>query len=100
MPGKYKIRLKPDAVPFAVYTPRRVPVNLLAPLKAELEKLEAANVIKSIEEPTEWCAPIVVVPKRTSGFNTTSGSAIRLCVDLTHAVPGASTRLIQYAESV
>jgi hypothetical protein len=84
MPVKYRIRLKPDAVPFAAYMPRRVPVNLLAPSNAKLEKLEAANVIKRIEEPSEWCTPTDVVPKRASGSDTTSGSAIRLCMDLTH----------------
>jgi hypothetical protein len=85
MPGKYIIRLKPDAVSFTVYKPRRVPVNLLAPSKAELEKLEAANVIKRIGEPAEWCTSIVVVPKRFSSSNTSSGSAIRLCVNLIHS---------------
>jgi hypothetical protein len=75
MEGEYTIRLKPDAQPFAVFTPRRVPVNLLAPLKQELQKLQQAGVIRRVDEPTPWCAPIVVIPKRTSG--------IRLCVDMT-----------------
>jgi transposase InsO family protein len=73
MHGEYDIKLKPDAEPFAVYTPRRVPINLHAPLKEELNQLEQAGVIMRVDEPTEWCAPIVVVPKRTG---------IRLCVDL------------------
>jgi transposase InsO family protein len=75
MEGEYTIRLKPDAQPFAVFTPRRVPVNLLAPLKQELQKLQQAGVIRRVDEPTPWCAPIVVIPKKTSG--------IRLCVDMT-----------------
>ena len=41
MEGEYTIRLKPDAQPFAVFTPRRVPVNLLPQLKNELDKLES-----------------------------------------------------------
>ena len=75
MEGEYTIRLKPDAQPFAVFTPRRVPVNLLPQLKNELDKLESLGVIKRVDEPTPWVAPIVVIPKKTSG--------IRLCVDLT-----------------
>jgi hypothetical protein len=79
MSGEYSIKLKPDAQPYAVFAPRRVPVNLMQPLKAELEKLEREGVIQRVDEPTSWCAPIVVVPKRTSG---TEAPKIRLCVDL------------------
>jgi hypothetical protein len=84
MPGTYKITLLPEAKPYAIFTPRRVPVNLLQPLKLELERLEKADVISRIDEPTEWCAPIVVVPKRPQTATSGSGSptpAIRLCVD-------------------
>jgi hypothetical protein len=73
MEGEYTIRLKPDAQPFAVFTPRRVPVNLLAPLKQKLQKLQQAGVIRRVDEPTPWCVPIVVISKKTSG--------IRLCVE-------------------
>jgi hypothetical protein len=50
--GEYTIRLKLDAQPFAVFTPRRIPVNLLPLLKQELEKLQQAGVIKRVDEPT------------------------------------------------
>lgn len=81
MPGTYKISLLPEAKPYAIFTPRRVPVNLLQPLKLELERLEKEEVISRIDEPTEWCAPIVVVPKRPQAATSGSGLAIRLCVD-------------------
>ena len=42
--------------------------------KSELERMENAGVIQKISEPTEWCSPIVVVPK--------SNGQIRICVDL------------------
>lgn len=32
-------------------------------VKDELERMEAVGVIRKIEEPTEWCAGMVVVPK-------------------------------------
>ena len=38
--------------------------------------MEKAKVIVKVEEPTDWCAPIVVVPKPGS-------NEVRLCVDLT-----------------
>lgn len=44
-------------------------------VKAELEKMEKLGVISSVEEPTEWCAGMVVVPK--------ARGKVRICVDLT-----------------
>ena len=76
MVGDYHIRLKTDAKPFAVFTPRSVPVQLLPQVKTELDKLQSLGIIKHVDEPTPWCAPIVVVPKENKN--------IRLCVDLTH----------------
>ena len=69
-----KIHLKEGAKPFHCNTARRVPVPLLPKVKNELERMENAGVIQKISEPTEWCSPIVVVPK--------SNGQIRICVDL------------------
>ena len=73
MPESYKIKLKDDAVPFAVVTPRRMSLPLMPKVKEELQRLEKLNVIKKVDEPTPWCAPIVPVPKPTG--------KVRLCVD-------------------
>ena len=59
----------------AATTPRRVALPLLPKVKAKLEQLETQGVISKVDRPTDWCAPIVVVPK--------SSGDIRLCVDLT-----------------
>ena len=76
MPGEeFTIHLREDARPFCVTTPRRVPLSLREPLKAELDRLEAEGVIRRVTTPTEWCAPIVVTPKK-------GGAGVRLCVDL------------------
>ncbi|KAF0307558.1 Transposon Ty3-I Gag-Pol polyprotein [Amphibalanus amphitrite] len=76
MPGeKFTIHLQQDARPFCVTTPRRIPLSLREPLKAELDRLEAEGVICRVTAPTEWCAPIVVTPKK-------GGAGVRLCVDL------------------
>ena len=69
-----KIHLKERAKPFHCNTARRVHVPMQPKVKEELECMENAGVIQKISEPTEWCSPIVVVPK--------SNGQIRICVDL------------------
>lgn len=78
MPGEeFEIHIRDDAVPFCATTPRRVPLSLREPLREELEKLQSENIITPVTTPTEWCAPIVVAPKK-------GGNGVRLCVDLSH----------------
>jgi hypothetical protein len=69
-----KIKLVPNAVPYCVLSPRRVPIPLVTTVKDELARMERAGVIRKITDPTEWCAPIVPVVK--------SNGNIRICVDL------------------
>lgn len=72
----YDIKLREDTEPYAVHTPRRVAHPVLPKLEAELKRLQDLDVISPVTKPTEWCAPIVVVPKA-------NGKDVRLCVDLT-----------------
>ena len=72
--GDFHIRLKPDAKPFALHTSRNVPLPLRKKVKAELERMESLGVISKVDEPTPWCAGMVVVPKRDG--------SVRICVDL------------------
>jgi hypothetical protein len=72
----YAIKLKPGAVPFSVKTPRRIPIPLVGKVKEELQRMESLGVISRVEEPTEWCAGMVVMPKKDK-------ESVRLCVDLT-----------------
>ncbi|XP_065182156.1 uncharacterized protein K02A2.6-like [Sycon ciliatum] len=69
-----KIALRPDAVPYQCSTARRVPIPILPKVKAELVRMEAADVITKITEPTDWCAPMVPVAKKNGD--------VRICVDL------------------
>lgn len=69
-----RICLKDNAVPYSVTTARRISVPMLSRVKLELERMMAAGVIEEIKEPTEWCAPMVAVPKKNG--------QIRICVDL------------------
>jgi hypothetical protein len=43
-------------------------------VKVELERMKKAEVIEEITEPTDWCAPMVAVMKKTG--------AVRVCADL------------------
>ncbi|XP_068238582.1 uncharacterized protein [Palaemon carinicauda] len=70
-----KIHLKEDAVPFAIHTPRQIPYAFREPVKIELDSMVQQGIIKSCgDEPSEWCHPLVVVPK---------AKGVRITVDLT-----------------
>ncbi|KAL5020662.1 hypothetical protein ScPMuIL_002255, partial [Solemya velum] len=73
--GEYTIKLREDAHPVALTTPRRVPIPLLPKVKTELARMEQLGVIEKIDEPSEWCSGMVVVQKPKGG--------VRICVDLT-----------------
>ena len=75
IPGEYEIKLIENPNTFALTTPRKVPLPLLSKTKLEIERMLEMGVIKKIDEPTDWCAPMVVVPKPSG--------EVRICVDLT-----------------
>ncbi|XP_049273470.1 uncharacterized protein LOC125759154 [Rhipicephalus sanguineus] len=53
---EYKMVLREDAVP-VVQPTRRVPYALRKPLKKELDRMCAANIIEKVEEPSDWYVP-------------------------------------------
>ena len=67
MDGVYEVKLddSDDSVtPFNLCTTRHIPIPLLPQVKEELERMEQMGVIEQVDQPTQWCSPIVVVPKR------------------------------------
>ena len=72
---EFHISLVDDAKPFCVNTPRSIPFAYREKLRAELDLLQTQGIVALVTEPTEWCAPIVITPKKDS-------DRIRLCVDL------------------
>ena len=74
---KFHITLTDNTIPFCIKTPRSIPFAYRDKLKAELDLLLSQNIITPVTEPTEWCAPIVVTPKKNSDW-------IQMCVDLYH----------------
>ena len=61
---EFHISLTAHAKPFCVHTPRSVPFAYRDKLKAELDLLQSQRIIAPVTEATEWCAPIVVTPKK------------------------------------
>ena len=51
--GEYDIKLSDNAVPFALTTPRRIPLPLMTPVKEQLKKMEKADIISRVEGPTD-----------------------------------------------
>ena len=72
----YTIKLSDEARPFSIATPRRLPLPMKDMVQEELESLQKQGIIRPVTKPTDWCAPIVVVPKSTPG-------KVRICVDYT-----------------
>ena len=58
-----RIELKDDAEPYSVKTARRIPIPLIDKVADELKQMEKQGIIEKIDEPTDWCAPIVPVLK-------------------------------------
>ena len=71
---EYEICLNLGAVPCSLLTPRHVPLPLCPKVQEELNRMESIGVISKVDEPTPWCASMVVVPK--------NDGVIRICVDL------------------
>ena len=72
MPGEYCISLKDDAIPYSVNVARRVPIPLLPKVKKQLEKMVEDGIIEKVTDPTDWCAPMVVVPKPSGDVRITT----------------------------
>ena len=96
---EYRIKLKPGVQPYALFTPRNVPIPLRPKVKEELLQMENLGVISRVTIPTPWCAGMVVVPKKSGD--------VRICVDLkplnegvlreTHPIPSVDDTLAQLA---
>ena len=77
------IKLKPETTPYRITAPRHIPIPLFEAVKEDLKRMVKLGVIKRVEQPTDWCHPIVVVAK--------PNKQIRLCIDLTKLKKGIDT---------
>ena len=74
MQGEYTIKLQANAQPHAISVACNVPIPLCDKVQTELTRMESLGVISRVDEPTPWCAGMVVVPK--------SNGSVRICVHL------------------
>ena len=96
---EYAIKLKGEAKPYALSTARRIPIPLRDKVEHELKQMEATGVISKVSQPTDWCAGMVVVQKKSGN--------VRICVDMkplnenvlreTHPMPHVDDTLAQLA---
>ena len=84
--GQYEIKLRNDCQRFDITTPRRVSFPLLEIVRSELQQLEDIGVIRKVEQPTDWCAGMVLVAK-TKGVpgegDNMLNQKVRMYMDLT-----------------
>ncbi|XP_043240720.1 uncharacterized protein K02A2.6-like [Amphibalanus amphitrite] len=78
--GEMKIELIEDAVPFAISAARNIPFCWREEVKKQLDDLQEKGIIEPVYHPTEWCHPLVPVPKRSADGSV---SGCRLTVDFT-----------------
>lgn len=69
-----KIELQPDATPYSLATPRRIPFPIMPQVVEELRRMQSLGIIEEVHEATDWCAPMVPVIKKNK--------KPRICVDL------------------
>ena len=71
----YGISLWAGAQPYALGTARRVSFPLYDKVHKELQRMLRLGIIQEVSEPTSWCSPMVVVPKKDG--------TVGICVDYT-----------------
>ena len=64
MKQSYHIKINDEAKLFSIFTPRRIPFSLRNEVKKTLDQIFLAKIIKPITEPTQRCAPLVIITKR------------------------------------
>ena len=65
--------MKDDVVPFRINVARNVPIPMLKAVKNTLGEMVDQNIIEPVTTPTDWCSPMVPVPK--------TGGKVRITVD-------------------
>ena len=67
------IHVDPSIAPVA-QPPRRIPFHLQRQVATKLDELQRLDIIETVNGPTPWVSPLVVVPK--------SNGEVRICVDM------------------
>jgi hypothetical protein len=72
---EYHIEVDPTAT-LVINPSRTIPAALRSRVKEELDDMERKNVIRKVEEPTDWVSSMVVVEK--------PNGKLRICLDPKH----------------
>ena len=70
--GRYHIVLDSDAQPI-IHAPRKCPIQLKEELKKELEKMVQQEVIRKVNEPTDWVNSLA--------YSRKDNGSLRICLD-------------------
>ena len=70
------IKVTQDVVPHAIYT-KTVALPMRPRVQEELDRMEFINIITWAEEPFQWCAGMVAIPKKNG--------KLCICVELKHS---------------
>lgn len=70
--GEFNLKVDPQVIP-VIDPPRKIPFQLHAKLKKELDRMEQNEVIARVNSPTSWVSSIVLVEK--------ADGSLRLCLD-------------------
>ena len=79
----YKFHLKPEHKS-ARHAPRKVPIQLEATFKEEIESLVKQGILQEVKEHTDWVNSYVIVEKDTGNYhspNHTVKQKLRICLD-------------------
>lgn len=71
-----RIHLREDTRPFAIYTPRQIPLAFQDAVQQELQSMVAQGIIAPAgDDPFPWCHPLVAVQKPNGGVTITTDSS-------------------------
>ena len=73
MKAEYQIKIKQDAMPYALLSAHLIPIPLRHKIEQELKQMEATGVISKVDQPTNCCAGMVVVQKKSGGVCISKG---------------------------
>ena len=72
LPGSHHMTLKADAES-RIHPPNRIPEALRDPFKKELNRMVKGDIVRKVDEPTDWVSNVVCVTK--------SNGQLRICLD-------------------
>ena len=94
--------MRPNSWPFSLFVPHNVPLPLRKKVQEELHRMEQLGVITKVKTPTDWCAGMMVIPKKSGD--------VRICVDFrllnesiernTHPLPTVAETLHNWPEQL